>query len=50
MIINIKINYESKRCDEIKSRAYVTDTFENVIYTLNNTNNYKDAVLKSVNR
>ena len=44
-IFNDDLNY----VDTIKSGGYVIDTFESVIYCLENTDNFKDAVLKAVN-
>ncbi|MBQ7705799.1 MAG: ADP-ribosylglycohydrolase family protein [Selenomonadaceae bacterium] len=35
--------------DEIKSRGYVVDSLEAAIWCLQNTDNYKDLVLKAVN-
>jgi ADP-ribosyl-[dinitrogen reductase] hydrolase len=35
--------------DEVKSSGYVINTLESVIYCLENTDNYKDSVLKAVN-
>ena len=35
--------------DTISSGGYVIDTFESVIYSLENTDNFKDAVLTAVN-
>ena len=35
--------------DTIRSGGYVIDTFESVIHCLENTGNYRDAVLKAVN-
>ena len=35
--------------EDIRSSGYVIDTIESVIYCLENTDNYKDSVLKAVN-
>lgn len=44
-IFNDDLNDE----DTISSKGYVISTFESVIYSLKNTDNFKDAVLKAVN-
>lgn len=35
--------------EQIKSTGYVADTLEAAIWTLENTNNFKDAVMTAVN-
>ena len=44
-IFNDELNDE----DNISSKGYVITTFESVIYSLKNTDNFRDAVLKAVN-
>ena len=44
-IFNDELNDE----DSISSKGYVITTFESVIYSLKNTDNFRDAVLKAVN-
>ena len=44
-IFNNDLNNE----DTISSKGYVISTFESVIYALETTDNFKDAVLKAVN-
>lgn len=44
-IFNNELNDE----DSISSKGYVITTFESVIYSLKNTDNFRDAVLKAVN-
>lgn len=34
---------------DIKSTGYIVDTLESVIYSINSSNNYKDAIITSVN-
>lgn len=41
--------FDDDYSDGISSKGYVIDTFEAAIYCLENTTNYKDAVLKAVN-
>lgn len=44
-IFNDELNDE----DSISSKGYVITTFESVIYSLKNTDNFRDAVVKAVN-
>lgn len=44
-IFNDELNDE----DTISSKGYVITTFESVIYSLKNTDNFRDALLKAVN-
>lgn len=48
-LIHFKRIFDDDYSDGISSNGYVISTFEAVIYCLENTTNYKDAVLKAVN-
>ena len=37
------------REDEIKSTGYIVDTLESIVYSVNNSNNYNEAIITSVN-
>ena len=46
---NFKRIFDDDYSKGVSGKGYVISTFEAVIYCLENTNNYKDAVLKAVN-
>ena len=45
----LKNNIKDLTLDEINSSGYVRTTLESVLWTISNTSNYKDAIIKSIN-